>query len=60
MHAENAKCQFHQHFRPAFFIREQIEQLFSNYIWLCNFLASKYWQKIARKMLMKLTQNGPK
>ncbi len=38
--------QFHQHFTCAFFVRKQIERLFSTYIRLCNFLAPKYRRKI--------------
>jgi len=37
--------QFHQHFMRAFFIGKPIEQLFSNYVRLCNFLVQNYWQK---------------
>ncbi len=33
--------QFHQHFTKAFFVRKQIEPFFSNFVWLCNFLAQK-------------------
>ncbi len=41
------RCQFHQHFKRAFFIRKRFEQLFSNYVWLCNFLAPKFIRKNA-------------
>jgi hypothetical protein len=39
-------CKFHQHFTRKFFVRKQIEQLFSSYVWLCNFLAQKYRRKL--------------
>ena len=32
----------------SFFAQKRIGQLFSNYIWLCKFLAPKYWQKCRR------------
>jgi len=47
--------QFHQHFICVFFIQKQIEQIFYDDVWLCNFFAPKHWQKNARVMLMKLT-----
>jgi hypothetical protein len=50
--------QFHQHFTRTFFVQKQIEQLFSSKVWLCKFLVTKYRQKCARKMLMKLTTEG--
>jgi len=31
--------------RSGFFVVKQIEQLFSQYVRLCNFLVPKYWQK---------------
>ncbi len=39
-------CQFHQHFMHAFFVRKQIEQLFSNYVWLCDFWRQNFIQKM--------------
>ncbi len=42
-------------FYLCIFVRKQIEQLLSNNVPLCNFLAPKYWQKVARKILLKLT-----
>jgi len=42
-----------------FFVRKQIEQLFSSYIRLCNFIAKILYQKRARKTLMKLTPDRP-
>ncbi len=39
--------QFHEHFMLAFFIRKPIEQLFSKYNWLCDFLAPKFSYKNA-------------
>jgi hypothetical protein len=49
------RSQFHQHLTRAFFVRKQIEQLFSSYVRLCNFWRQNFVQKLARKMLMKLT-----
>jgi len=40
--------QFHHHFTREFFVQKQIEQLFSNYVQLCNFLAPKFCTKNAR------------
>jgi len=51
------RCQFHQHFTRAFFIREQISKLFSNYICLCNFATRISYEKCASKMLMKSNLN---
>jgi len=42
-------------FTLASFIRKRNAQLFSSYVWLCNFLAKGYRQKRARKMLMKMS-----
>ncbi len=47
--------QFDQHFIRTIFVQKQIEQLFFNYVPLCNFLTPNYWQKCDHKMLMKLT-----
>ncbi len=38
--------QFHQNFKCKFCIQKQIEQLFSSYVQLCNFLVPKYWRKM--------------
>ncbi len=49
--------QYHQPFTCAFFLYENASRSFSpNTVWLCDFFAKGYWQKSARKMLMKLTQ----
>ncbi len=48
------RSQFHQHFMRAFFVRKQIEQLFSSYIWLCNFWHQNFVRKITHKTLIKL------
>jgi hypothetical protein len=48
--------QFHQHCTLAFYVRECFEQLVSSYILVLQFFGrKKYWQKGARKILMKLT-----
>jgi hypothetical protein len=46
------RSQFHLHFMHAFFLREQIEQLFSAYSLALNKLSYEKW---ACKMLMKLS-----
>ncbi len=46
---------FHQHFTGNFFVHMCFVQFFYNYIQICKFMAPKYWQKVTRKMLMKLT-----
>jgi len=40
------------------FVRKQIEQLFSSYIWLCNFLRKNISAKGTHNMLMKLTPDN--
>jgi len=40
--SQHIKRQFHQHFTSAFFVRKQIEQLFSSYVLA---LAKGFWQK---------------
>jgi len=41
---------------PANFLyKSALGSFFLVTVWLCNFLAQKYWQKAARKMLMELT-----
>jgi len=42
---KTTKSQFHQHFMRAFFVRKQIEQLLSNYVWLCDFLHQNFVRK---------------
>ncbi len=39
------RCQFHQNFTGAFFVRKQIWKLFSIYVWLCDFWRQKFVQK---------------
>jgi len=39
----------------SFFVRERIEQLFSNYVWFEIFWRQNIGKKVASKMLMKLT-----
>jgi hypothetical protein len=46
------RCQFHQRFSRAFFVRMSFRQLFSSYVWLG---AKILYKKCARLMLMKLT-----
>jgi len=37
--------QFHQCFTRAFFVQNQNEKLLSRFVWLCKFLAPKYWRE---------------
>jgi len=49
------RCQFHQHFKLAFFIQKCFVQLFSSYSLASNFLRKNIGAKADRRMLMKLT-----
>jgi len=40
--------QFNQYFMREFFVRKQIEQLFSKYVWLCDFWHQNIIQKMRR------------
>ncbi len=51
------RSQFHQHFTLMFFVQKEIEQFFSNYVWICDFWRQNFVQKRERKTLMKLTVN---
>ncbi len=51
----SVRCQFHQHFSRAFFIRIWRFGSFSSYVLA---LAKNSYEKCARKMLMKLTLGG--
>jgi len=50
-----ARCQFHQRFSRAFFIRTLFQQLFSSYMYVEK---RHSYKKFVRKMLMKLTACG--
>ncbi len=50
-----SRSQFHQRFTSSVFVRKQIEQLLSSYVWLCNFWRQNFVQKTRALMLMKLT-----
>ncbi len=45
---------FHQHFTGQFFVQKRIEQLFSIYVWLWNFLQPKI---LAKKLSIKCWWN---
>jgi hypothetical protein len=41
-----ARVNFINNLPARFLYKRQFEQLFSNYVWLCNILAQKNWQKM--------------
>jgi len=50
------RCQFHQHFMHAFFVRKCLSKLFSNYCLNWNYFFQKnIGEKAACEMLMKFT-----